>query len=61
MAEGADGKHNSSFPHVTLNERIVKSMLHRSVAAHPWHDLEIGTKINSLYTFLHANTHAYSS
>ena len=26
----------------TLNERILSSMSHRSVAAHPWHDLEIG-------------------
>lgn len=25
-----------------LNERIVSSMTRRSVAAHPWHDLEIG-------------------
>nr|VDD57269.1 unnamed protein product [Brassica oleracea] len=25
-----------------LNERILSSMTHRSVAAHPWHDLEIG-------------------
>ncbi|KAK0604111.1 hypothetical protein LWI29_012139 [Acer saccharum] len=27
---------------VALNERILSSMSHRSVAAHPWHDLEIG-------------------
>lgn len=25
-----------------LNERILSSMNKRSVAAHPWHDLEIG-------------------
>lgn len=25
-----------------LNERILSSMSRRSVAAHPWHDLEIG-------------------
>ncbi|CAG7905753.1 unnamed protein product [Brassica rapa] len=25
-----------------LNERILSSLTHRSVAAHPWHDLEIG-------------------
>lgn len=25
-----------------LNERILSSMTRRSVAAHPWHDLEIG-------------------
>jgi len=41
-----DGNHyNSSFPRVTLNERILSSMSRRSVAAHPWHDLEIG-KVN---------------
>ncbi|KAF5476011.1 hypothetical protein F2P56_007759 [Juglans regia] len=29
-------------PHPPLNERILSSMTRRSVAAHPWHDLEIG-------------------
>ncbi|KAI4349272.1 hypothetical protein L6164_009881 [Bauhinia variegata] len=29
-------------PHPPLNERIISSMTRRSVAAHPWHDLEIG-------------------
>lgn len=28
-----------------LNERILSSLKRRSVAAHPWHDLEIGTTI----------------
>ncbi|KAG6523545.1 hypothetical protein ZIOFF_013406 [Zingiber officinale] len=28
--------------HPPLNERILSSMTRRSVAAHPWHDLEIG-------------------
>ncbi|EXB67898.1 Soluble inorganic pyrophosphatase [Morus notabilis] len=28
--------------HPPLNERILSSMSRRSVAAHPWHDLEIG-------------------
>ena len=28
--------------HPPLNERIISSMIRRSVAAHPWHDLEIG-------------------
>ncbi|BAT85635.1 hypothetical protein LR48_Vigan03g230600 [Vigna angularis] len=32
--------HQSSHP--PLNERIISSMTRRSVAAHPWHDLEIG-------------------
>ncbi|KAG1342807.1 Soluble inorganic pyrophosphatase [Cocos nucifera] len=42
MAGTADGSGHSSFPHVVLNERILSSMSRRSVAAHPWHDLEIG-------------------
>lgn len=29
--------------HPPLNERILSSMNRKSVAAHPWHDLEIGT------------------
>ncbi|CAA7046246.1 unnamed protein product [Microthlaspi erraticum] len=33
-------KHAASLP--PLNERILSSMTQRSVAAHPWHDLEIG-------------------
>lgn len=28
-----------------LNERILSSMSRRAVAAHPWHDLEIGNNI----------------
>lgn len=27
-----------------LNERIVSSLARRSVAAHPWHDLDIGKR-----------------
>ena len=30
------------YSNVALNERILNSMSRRSVAAHPWHDLEIG-------------------
>ncbi|XP_057951489.1 soluble inorganic pyrophosphatase-like isoform X1 [Malania oleifera] len=33
---------NSTFPPVALNERILSSISRRSIAAHPWHDLEIG-------------------
>lgn len=29
-----------------LNERILSSLSRRSVAAHPWHDLEIGNSLN---------------
>lgn len=34
----------SSAPKKTpkLNERILSSLSRRSMAAHPWHDLEIG-------------------
>jgi inorganic pyrophosphatase len=28
-----------------LNERILSSLSRRSVAAHPWHDLEIGEPV----------------
>ena len=31
-----------------LNERILSSLSRRSVAAHPWHDLEIGEPIAPL-------------
>ncbi|EXC35449.1 Soluble inorganic pyrophosphatase [Morus notabilis] len=37
----ASGKYSGPH-HVALNERILSSMSRRSVAAHPWHDLEIG-------------------
>ncbi|KAL9270284.1 Soluble inorganic pyrophosphatase 4-like protein [Drosera capensis] len=33
---------HSSHSHPPLNERILSSMTRRSVAAHPWHDLEMG-------------------
>lgn len=35
-------------PH--LNKRILSSMSRRTVAAHPWHDLEIGIIITFLIT-----------
>ncbi|KAI3791679.1 hypothetical protein L2E82_05540 [Cichorium intybus] len=34
--------HHHHHSHPPLNERILSSMRRRSVAAHPWHDLEIG-------------------
>lgn len=34
--------HSSHSSHPPLNERILSSMSRRSMAAHPWHDLEIG-------------------
>lgn len=36
---------NTGKTFVALNERILSSMSRRSVAAHPWHDLEIGMHI----------------
>jgi len=34
-------------PHPPLNERILSSLTRRTVAAHPWHDLEIGRQYRS--------------
>ncbi|KAG0502625.1 hypothetical protein HPP92_002697 [Vanilla planifolia] len=42
MAGGSDWSLNARLPQVALNERILSSMSRKSVAAHPWHDLEIG-------------------
>ena len=44
MAGEADGKAplGSRYPPAALNERILSSMSQKHVAAHPWHDLEIG-------------------
>uniref|UniRef100_A0A0A9D516 IPYR n=1 Tax=Arundo donax TaxID=35708 RepID=A0A0A9D516_ARUDO len=44
MAGEADGniQTGSRFPPAVLNERILSSMSQKHVAAHPWHDLEIG-------------------
>jgi hypothetical protein len=43
---GSNGNSNGGSslkrPHPPLNERILSSLTRRSVAAHPWHDLEIG-------------------
>lgn len=41
QGENRTGK-SSANSHVALNERILASMSRRTVAAHPWHDLEIG-------------------
>jgi hypothetical protein len=47
------GRSSSSFSSVALNERILSSMSRRSVAAHPWHDLEIGKLLCSFYSTLY--------
>ncbi|XP_057833749.1 soluble inorganic pyrophosphatase PPA1 [Cryptomeria japonica] len=39
----------SFFHHAPLNERILSSMTWKSVAAHPWHDLEIGPGAPSVF------------
>ncbi|XP_010489522.1 PREDICTED: soluble inorganic pyrophosphatase 2-like isoform X1 [Camelina sativa] len=36
-------------PNVTLNERNFAAFTHRSAAAHPWHDLEIGPEAPAVF------------
>lgn len=52
--DGEISLRHSGLPHpnVVLNERILSSMSRRSVAAHPWHDLEIGTIYAIFFTSL---------
>ncbi|MCI15921.1 soluble inorganic pyrophosphatase-like, partial [Trifolium medium] len=38
-----------SRPTPRLNERILSSLSRRSVAAHPWHDLEIGPEAPNIF------------
>lgn len=46
--ETPNKNHDAHYaPHAPLNERILSSMTRRSVAAHPWHDLEIGMQCHS--------------
>nr|XP_009402629.2 PREDICTED: soluble inorganic pyrophosphatase-like [Musa acuminata subsp. malaccensis] len=42
MSEGDETASTENHAAPQLNERILSSMSRRSVAAHPWHDLEIG-------------------
>lgn len=44
---GEEVRENRPTPR--LNERILSSLSRRSVAAHPWHDLEIGTVVDRPY------------
>lgn len=39
-----------------LNERILSSLSKRSVAAHPWHDLEIGTYYIIMFYIFHIHS-----
>ncbi|KAG6509467.1 hypothetical protein ZIOFF_027459 [Zingiber officinale] len=45
--EGTNGTHKSLIPR--LNQRILSSLSKRSVAAHPWHDLEIGPAAPAIF------------
>lgn len=45
VATTAASKKAAPAVRAPLNERILSSMSRRPVAAHPWHDLEIGTRI----------------
>ncbi|KAI8008625.1 Soluble inorganic pyrophosphatase 1 [Camellia lanceoleosa] len=40
---------SESRPAPRLNERILSSLSKRSVAAHPWHDLEIGPEAPHIF------------
>ncbi|KAM0831889.1 hypothetical protein ACQ4PT_065249 [Festuca glaucescens] len=54
MAEEADGKTRqvTRMPPAALNERILSSMSQKHVAAHPWHDLEIGIVHSKFYAII---------
>ena len=42
MSEENEAASADNHPAPQLNERILASLSRRAVAAHPWHDLEIG-------------------
>ena len=44
MSEETKENQKLQRPAPRLNERILSSLSRRSVAAHPWHDLEIGKR-----------------
>ncbi|KAM1247730.1 hypothetical protein ACFX2J_043632 [Malus domestica] len=41
--------HHDYSSHPPLNERILSSMTRRFIAAHPWHDLEIGPRAPKIF------------
>ncbi|MQL87305.1 hypothetical protein Taro_019841 [Colocasia esculenta] len=52
MPASVEATHKASEPrppHLPLNERILASMSRRTVAAHPWHDLEIGPEAPTIF------------
>jgi inorganic pyrophosphatase len=48
-AEAAANKEATPKKTPALNERILSSISRRSVAAHPWHDLEIGPDAPTIF------------
>lgn len=60
MSEGENGEEAQEHQHrpaPRLNERILSSLSRRSVAAHPWHDLEIGTVVD-IIAYLSCHWHS---
>ncbi|XVF33065.1 hypothetical protein REPUB_Repub17cG0136300 [Reevesia pubescens] len=49
-ADGNEAKEASPHASPHLNQRILSSLSRRSVAAHPWHDLEIGPEAPSVFS-----------
>ncbi|KAG6549157.1 hypothetical protein Mapa_009383 [Marchantia paleacea] len=50
--KGPHAMHPLNYPRIgntSLNKRIMTSMTRRSVAAHPWHDLEIGPEAPAIF------------
>jgi inorganic pyrophosphatase len=53
-AEAAANKEATPKKTPALNERILSSISRRSVAAHPWHDLEIGPDAPTIFNCVRA-------
>ncbi|MCH4805164.1 hypothetical protein MLE29_10815, partial [Pasteurella multocida] len=45
--KSTEAAENRTIPR--LNQRILSSLSRRSVAAHPWHDLEIGPEAPNIF------------
>lgn len=54
MSDDAKDDQQRAVPR--LNERILSSLSRRSVAAHPWHDLEIGIHNLTIFNVLLVHT-----
>ncbi|KAG1331135.1 putative Soluble inorganic pyrophosphatase 1 [Cocos nucifera] len=57
MSEENQSDSSQKHPAPRLNERILSSMSGRSVAAHPWHDLEIGPGAPTVFNVASINSH----